>query len=215
VVVHDGPVMAAGARIEIIVRGQAAHAAMPHLARDPLLAAASLLVGVQSLVSRNLDPLDSGVVSLCTMEAGHAANQIPDHAIMRGTMRAHRAAVMDLQEDGLRRIADGVARAHGVSIAVDVSRGPIVTANTPEEARLAAEAVAGAGLDLRRDMPPSMAGEDFSWFLQERPGAFMWIGNGSAEGGRDLHSPHYDFNDAILPAAATSLAAVARKALSA
>ena len=213
VAVHDGPVMAAGARIEIVVKGHASHAAQPHLSRDPMLASAHLLVALQSLVSRNTDPLDAAVVSICTMEAGTAANQIPDRAVMRGTMRTHRTEVRDAVAAGIHRIAAGIGQTFGMEVEVSIPPGINVTANTRAEADLAAAAAAGAGLAVRRDVPPSMAGEDFGWFLAERPGAFVWIGNGPASAENALHNPGYDFNDAILPAAATALASFAARAL--
>ncbi len=213
IAVHDGPVMAAGCRVEIVVRGHAGHAALPHLTRDPMLASAHLLVALQSLVSRNVDPLDVAVVSICTMEAGTAANQIPEQAVMRGTMRSYRDPVRDALEDGMRRIAAGVGQTFGMDIAVDIRRGVAVTANLPAEAQLAASAATAAGLTVRRDLPPSMAGEDFGWYLQERPGAFVWIGNGPSTPENALHNSGYDFNDAILPAAATCLAGMAIRAL--
>jgi amidohydrolase len=213
IAVHDGPVMAAGARIEIVVKGHASHAAMPHLSRDPMLASAHLLVALQSLVSRNVDPLDVAVVSICTMEAGTAANQIPERAVMRGTMRSHRDAVRDAVEDGIRRISAGIGQTFGMAVAVDIRHGVAVTANSAAEATLAAEGAIAAGLTVRRDLPPSMAGEDFGWYLQERPGAFVWIGNGPATPENALHNPGYDFNDAILPAASTCLAGMAVRAL--
>ncbi|MBV8703349.1 MAG: amidohydrolase [Acetobacteraceae bacterium] len=208
--VHHGAVMAAGARLEFRVRGRSGHAALPHQARDPMLAAAHLLIALQSVVSRETDPLDAAVVSICTMQAGSAANQIPDEAVMRGTMRSLRAAVRDATEAALRRIAAGVAQTFGTEIEVAVRHGNIVTANTPAEADLAAEAGAAAGLAVRRDMAPAMTGEDFCWFLAEKPGAFVWIGNGP---GPELHNAGYDYNDAILPVAATYLASVAKRAL--
>ncbi|MBV8614996.1 MAG: amidohydrolase, partial [Acetobacteraceae bacterium] len=208
--VHHGPVMAAGARLEFRVRGRSGHAALPHQARDPMLAAAHLLIALQSVVSRETDPLDAAVVSICTMQAGSAANQIPDEAVMRGTMRSLRAPVRDATEAALRRIAAGVAQTFGVEIEVAVRHGNTVTANTPAEADLAAEAGAAAGLAVRRDMAPAMTGEDFCWFLAEKPGAFAWIGNGP---GPELHNAGYDYNDAILPVAATYLASVAKRAL--
>jgi hippurate hydrolase len=106
-----------------------------------------------------------------------------------------------------------VAQSCDVEIDVALRRGNPVTVNTPAERDLAAEAVVAAGLPLRRDMPPAMTGEDFAWYLQQRPGAFVWIGNGPAEDGRGLHSSSYNYNDAILPAAAGYLAGVARRAL--
>ena len=208
--VHHGAVMAAGARLEFRVRGRSGHAALPHQARDPMLAAAHLLIALQSVVSRETDPLDAAVVSICTMQAGSAANQIPDGAVMRGTMRSLRAAVRDATEAALRRIAAGVAQTFGTEIEVAVRHGNIVTANTPAEADLAAEAGAAAALAVRRDMAPAMTGEDFCWFLAEKPGAFVWIGNGP---GPELHNAGYDYNDAILPVAATYLASVAKRAL--
>ncbi|WP_343895861.1 amidohydrolase [Craurococcus roseus] len=214
VAVHDGPVMAAGARFEIAFEGHAGHAALPHLTRDPMLGAGHCIVALQSLVSRNVDPLDSAVVSVTVAEAGEAQNQVPQRSVLKGTMRFLRDATGDALEGGLRRVADGVAATYGLSAAVDVRRGVAVTANRPAERDLAAEA-AGAVSAVRRDLPPAMTGEDFSWFLQEVPGAFAWIGNGSAEGGRELHNPRYDFNDAILPVASAWLAEVAKRALAA
>jgi amidohydrolase len=213
IAVHDGPVMAAGARIEIVVKGHAGHAALPHLTRDPMLASAHLLVALQSLVSRNVDPLDVAVVSICTMEAGTASNQIPEQAVMRGTMRSHRAEVRDAVEAGIRRIAAGIGQTFGMAIDVDIVHGVAVTANTPAEAEMAASAATAAGLTVRRDVLPSMAGEDFGWFLHQVPGAFVWIGNGPSTPENALHNPGYDFNDTILPAAATCLASMAIRAL--
>jgi amidohydrolase len=213
VAVHDGPVMAAGNRLLFTITGHAGHAALPHLTRDPMVASAHLLLALQSIVSRTVDPLDSAVVTIATMQAGSAANQIPGQAIMRGTMRTLRNETRDHVEQAVRRIADGVARSFDVSIDVEVPRGNPVTCNTPAERDIAAEATTAAGLKLRRDLAPAMTGEDFAWYLEQRPGAFVWIGNGASDGGRDLHNATYDFNDAILPAASGFLAGVAKRAL--
>jgi len=213
VAVHDAAVMASGGRIEFHVKGHSGHAALPHLASDPMVASAHLLLALQTIVSRNVDPLDSAVITVATMEAGSAANQIPGEAVMRGTMRTLRDTVCDQVEDAIRRVAAGVGQACDVTIDVALRRGNPVTQNSPAERELAAKAAAAAGLPLRRDMPPAMTGEDFAWYLQERPGAFVWIGNGSSEGGCELHNSNYDFNDAILPAAAEYLANVAKRAL--
>jgi len=213
VAVHDGTVMASGGRIEFRVKGRSGHAALPHLTRDPMVASAHLLLALQTIVSRNVDPLDAVVITVATMETGSAANQIPDEAFMRGTMRTLRDEVCDAVETAIRRVAAGVAQSCDVEIDVALRRGNPVTVNTPAERDLAAEAVAAAGLPFRRDMPPAMTGEDFAWYLQQRPGAFVWIGNGPAEDGRGLHSSSYDYNDAILPAASDYLASVARRAL--
>jgi amidohydrolase len=213
VAVHDSAVMAAGNRLLFTVTGHSGHAALPHLTRDPMVASAHLLLALQSIVSRTVDPLDSAVVTVATMRAGSAANQIPGQAIMRGTMRALRNEVRDAIEQAIRRIAEGVARSFDVTIDVEIPPGIPVTANTPAERDLAAEAATAAGLKLHRDLAPAMTGEDFAWYLGRRPGAFVWIGNGPADGGRDLHNANYDFNDAILPAASGFLAGVAKRAL--
>jgi len=213
VAVHDQAVMAAGNRLTFTITGHGGHAALPHLTRDPMVAAAHLLLALQSVVSRNVDPLHSAVITIATMQAGSAANQIPGEAAMRGTMRTLSDTVRDQVEAAIHRIAAGVAQTFDVTIEVQIPRGNPVTANTPAERDLAAEAALGAGLPLRRDLLPAMTGEDFAWYLQQRPGAFVWIGNGPGEGGCDLHNANYDFNDSILPAAAGWLAGVARQAL--
>ncbi len=214
VAVHDRAVMASGGRLEFRVKGHSGHAAMPHLARDPVVASAHLLLALQTIVARNVDPLDSVVITMATIEAGSAVNQIPAEAVMRGTMRTLRTATRDLVEDAIRRVAAGVAQSCDVEIDVTLrGAGNPVTENSPAERELAAQAVTAAGLPLRRDMLPAMTGEDFSWYLQERPGAFVWIGNGATAGGCELHNSNYDFNDAILPAAAEYLANVAKRAL--
>jgi amidohydrolase len=213
VAVHDGPVMASGNRVYFTITGRSGHAALPHLARDPMVAAAHLLLALQTIVSRAVDPLDSAVLTIGMLQAGSAANQISDTAVMRGTMRTLRDAVAEQVETEIRRIADGVARTFGVTIEAEIPRGNVVTANAPAEREMAAEAVQSLDLPLRRDLAPAMTGEDFCWYLQQRPGAFVWIGNGPSDGGRDLHNARYDFNDAILPAASGYLAGIAKRAL--
>ncbi len=213
VALHDGPVMAAGSRLRLEVHGHAGHAAIPQATRDPVLAAAHLIVALQTIVSRNVDPVQAAVLSVCTMQAGVASNQIPGTAILTGTYRNHSAEVGDLVASSIRRVAAGVAATFGVEVEVDIHTGVSATVNASAEADLAAAAAAAMGAIVRRDLPPTMASEDFGWFLQERPGAFAWIGNGPVDGGRELHNPAYDFNDDILPVAAGWLAATARQAL--
>ena len=213
VAVHDAAVMASGGRIEFRVKGVSGHAALPHLTRDPVVASAHLLLALQTIVSRNVDPLDAVVISVATMEAGTAANQIPGEAVLRGTMRTLRNPTCDEVEDAIRRVCAGVALSCDVQIEAALRRGNPVTVNAPAERDMAAEAVVAAGLPLRRDMAPAMTGEDFAWYLEHRPGAFVWIGNGPADDGRGLHNSSYDYNDAILPAAAGYLASVAKRAL--
>ena len=216
VAVHDRAVMAAGARFEIAFEGHAGHAALPHLTRDPMLGAGHCIVALQSIVARNVDPLQAGVVSVTIAEAGEAQNQIADRAVLKGTARWLADATGEAIEAGLRRVAEGIAGAFGLRSTVEFRVGVQVTANHPGERDMAA-AAAGSVTTVRRDMLPAMTGEDFSWFLHEVPGAFVWIGNGPADrngvGGCELHNPRYDFNDAILPVASGFLAAVAKRAL--
>ena len=215
IAVHDSAVMASGGRLNFLIKGHSGHAALPHMARDPMIAAAHLLLALQTIVSRNVDPLDAAVITIGIMQAGSAANQIPGEALMRGTVRTLRDSVRDEMEAAIQRVASGVAQTFGVEIDVTQPRGNPVTRNSAAERDLAAVAVAEAGLPLRRDMAPAMTGEDFAWYLTQRPGAFVWIGNGPGDGGRELHNSNYDYNDAILPAASGYLASVAKRALGA
>ncbi len=213
VAVHTGPVMAAGARINISIEGIAGHAALPHLTRDPVLAAGHLIVGLQSVVARNVDPLQAGVISLGSIEGGAAPNQIPSTVTLRGTCRSYSNETRDILESGIHRVCAGVAEMLGVKITAEVIRGVSVTSNRAEDAELAAQAAALAGLPVRRDLLPAMTGEDFGWMLEQCPGAYVWIGNGPGGEGRDLHNDGYDYNDAILPAASSYLASIARYTL--
>jgi hippurate hydrolase len=213
VAVHPGPVMAGGARVELSIEGHAGHAAMPHQTRDPMVAAGHLLVALQTIVARNVDPIEAGVISIGMIEGGVAANQIPSRVTMRGTSRYYSAATRQVIDDGIHRVAAGVATMFGVEVKVDIHHGVGPTVNTRGEAALAAIAVQSAGLELRQDLAPAMTGEDFAWMLQALPGAYVWVGNGPAEPGRELHNPGYDYNDAILPMASGYLASVAMQAL--
>jgi hippurate hydrolase len=129
---------------------------------------------------------------------------------MTGTLRFFHREIGDQIEEGIRRIAEGVGRTLGVEARVEVRRGVSATINHHDEAELAAASAAAIGAKVRRDLPPTMASEDFGWYLEQRPGAFAWIGNGA---GAELHTPGYDYNDAILPTAAGWLASTARRAL--
>jgi amidohydrolase len=213
IALHDGAVMASGSRLSFTITGHSGHAALPHLARDPMVAAAHLLLALQTIVSRNVDPLESAVITIGMIQAGRAANQIPGEALMRGTMRTLKSSVRDEMEIAIERVAAGVAQTFGVKIDVQQDRAYTPVTNTPAERDLAAGMVRDAGIPLRRDMAPAMTGEDFAWYLAQRPGAFAWIGNGPSDGGRELHNSNYDFNDAILPVASGYLAGVAKRAL--
>jgi hippurate hydrolase len=213
IAVHDGVVMASGGRVSITIDGHAGHAGMPHLTRDPVMAAGHLIVALQSIVSRSVDPLDTAVLSLCTLEGGTARNQIAGRVSIGGTLRYHRDAVKDTVVARIEQICAGIATSFGVKVTPEIVIGVGVVINTPAEADLARLAADKVRAELRRDLAPSMAGEDFAHFLSRRPGAFVWIGNGELRDGAELHGPCYDFNDAILPVASSWMAEVARTAL--
>jgi hippurate hydrolase len=198
--VHAGPVMACADQFDIRVRGHGAHAAMPQQGRDPLLAGAALVQALQGIVSRNVDPLDAAVLSVTRFHAGEAYNIIPDHVDLGGTVRAFRPEVEDLVEAAMERQCAGIAAAYGLQASLDYRRGYPPTVNTAAEAALCRQVAAGLVGDeqVRTSLPPSMGAEDFAYFLRERPGCYVWIGNGEKEGGCMLHNPHYDFNDDIL-----------------
>jgi len=212
VAVHERAVMAAGARFEIAFEGHAAHAALPHLSRDPMVAAGHCIVALQTVVARNVDPLAGGVVSLTVIEGGEAQNQIPHRVTLKGSARWLSPVAGEAINSGIQRITQGIGATFGVEAKVTWRPGVAVTENHPAERDLAA-AAAGAVTAVRRDVLPAMTGEDFCWFLQKVPGAFVWIGNGPAEAGRELHNPLYDFNDDILPVASGFLAEVAKRSL--
>ncbi len=198
--VHDAAVMASADRFDISFLGVGAHAAMPNLGRDPLLAGAAFVQAAQSLVSRRLDPLAAGVVSITQFHAGEAYNVIPDRALLSGTVRSFDAQVRKQLESELEQLARGIAAAHGVDVEFTFHRGYPATINTAAEAALCARAAAAlvGEAAVERKLPPSMGAEDFADFLQQRPGAYIWLGNGPGEGGCTLHNPNYDFNDDII-----------------
>jgi hippurate hydrolase len=210
VMLHDGPIMAAAANFNITLHGHAGHAAMPHLTADPVQGAAHLIIALNSIIARNIDPQDAGVISTCTLAAGNAQNQIAQSARIGGTIRALLPEVMEALQARIRLVAEHTAAAFGLMAEVDIAGYLPATINHKAEADLAAGVAAGLGLAVRRDMRPTMGAEDFGRFLQEIPGAYAWIGNGPSAG---LHHPAFDYNDEILPVAANYLAATAKAAL--
>jgi amidohydrolase len=197
--IRPGPQMAAADRFDIVVEGKGAHAALPHQGVDPIVVAAQIVGALQGIVSRGIDPLEACVVSVTRIKAGSAYNVIPQEARLAGTVRTLKAETSQFAEGRLREIAEGVARAHRASARVSYSRGYPVTLNHAAQTAFAAEAargVAGAA-QVNADCAPVMGAEDFSYMLEARPGAFIFLGNGDSAG---LHHPAYDFNDAIIPA---------------
>jgi amidohydrolase len=207
IAVHPGPVMAAADQFEIIVSGHGAHAAMPHRGIDPVLVAAHIVTAAQSLISRGTDPADSAVLSITVVDAGTAYNVIPDSAALRGTMRTFSEQTRSRIKTQLAHLASSIAEGFGAKAVVNIRPGGYpATINTEPEARRAAEIAAQVvGSDnVVWAPPPTMAAEDFGYMLQQRPGAYIWLGHGGHSGpGCRLHNPHYDFNDAILTTGAS------------
>jgi amidohydrolase len=199
--VRPGPILASTDRFEITVKGYGTHAAYPHLGIDPFVIGAQITLALQTVVSRNLDPLDSAVLTIGFMRGGSAFNVIPDELVIGGTVRAFRPAVQDLIERRIGEIARGTAATFGATAEAKYIRGYPPTVNDATEAEFAAMVAAEVcGEDaVDRATPPSMGGEDFSYFLNARPGAMLWVGNGPGEGGCFLHNPKYDFNDSAIP----------------
>jgi amidohydrolase len=200
IAVTEGPVMAGADRFEITINARGAHAAMPHQGTDAILAGADLVQAFQSLVSRATDPLDSAVVSVTRFHAGHADNILPEQAVLGGTVRSFSPELQDALEAGLGRICTGIEATHRVRIELHYDRGYPPTINAEEPSficREVARQVVGGELVLTH-LKPSMGAEDFAYLSRVVPGCYVWLGNGPGEGGCMLHSPHYDFNDAII-----------------
>jgi hippurate hydrolase len=205
VAVNTGACMASADHFAITLTGRGSHAAMPHQAIDPILAAASLIQALQMVVSRTTDPLDPAVLSVTMLNGGSAFNVIPDTVTLGGTARAMVASTRAAMEQKIRDISALTAKAHGCSVEVDWQPGYPPTVNTETEALRAADvarAVVGSN-KVHVNMPPSMVAEDFAFMLEERPGAYIWLGAGEAVEGKMLHNTGYDFNDDILPVGAS------------
>lgn len=203
--VCTGPIMAAYDVFEIRLRGRGCHAAMPHLGADPVVAAAQIVNSLQTISSRNVNPMDQVVLSITQIHAGDTWNVIPAEAVLRGTVRTFRSSVQDLVESRMQRIVVDLATAFDCQAEIDYQRRYPATVNTPEQTGWASHAAADiVGPENVDDhATPCMGSEDFAFLLQQRPGCYLWAGNGPAEGGRVLHSPRYDFNDQLLPVGAS------------
>ncbi len=210
--ITPGPSAAGGAFFDITVTGRGAHGARPEASVDPVLVAAHITAALQSVVARNVPPADTAVLSVTRITGGDAYNVIPQSAVLSGTARAFRPEVMTLMEEGMKRIARGVAEGFGASAEVDfrVIFAPLINdaAETTVIADAAASLVGESNVD--RAKPPGMGSEDFSFMMEKVPGAYIQVGNGESA---QLHNPAYDFNDACTPYGAAVLAAVAERRL--
>lgn len=200
IVVNAGPMMASQDTFKITLTGKSCHAAMPENGADPIIAAAQLIMGLQTIPSRRLSPKDAIVISVTQLEAGEVINSIPEIAILRGTVRCLspdvRVAAIGIMDDMVRQIPAGF----GVTGRLDYRNGYPVTLNDPQAAATAYRAAAAvAGPDKATfGAPPSMAAEDFAFMLQVCPGAYLWLGAGDSASTVGLHHPRYDFNDEII-----------------
>jgi amidohydrolase len=205
IIVHENVVAAAADRFEMTVRGQGGHAAAPHLTIDPIPIAARILLAIEALPGQLTDASSPAVVTVGAIHAGEAFNIIPDTASLVGTVRCFSEDVRRSLEDAIRRIADGEATMRGASVEIDYKTLFAPTVNTAAQARHLAEAVADVAGEssVVWNPVPEMGSEDFSFMLQRRPGCYFMIGQGDAEHQAVCHDTRYDFNDRILPLAAS------------
>jgi hippurate hydrolase len=213
--IRPGPMMAAFDTFEITINGRGTHAALPHLGVDSILVGAHVVAALQSIASRNTDPVESAVVSVTQMHGGDTWNVIPDDVVLRGTTRSFEPRIQKSLEPTIRRVADGVCRAFGATMTMRYEERypPLINeaSATDWAAKVAADIVGADNVDPA--YAPTMGGEDFAFMLQAKRGAYIFIGNGSGEGGCMLHNPHYDFNDEVLPLGASYWARLVEKSL--
>ena len=212
--IRPGPIMAATAEFTITVKGRGGHAAMPNGTIDPIVITSQLVTALQTITSRNADPVEALVVSVTKFHAGDAYNVIPEKAEIAGTVRTLKKEMAKMAEQRLRAICAGIAATFGAEIEVDYDANYPVTFNHPEETAFASDVAAAIAGDAKviRAMTPVMGGEDFSYMLEARPGAFIFIGNGESAG---LHHPAYDFNDEAIPHGVSYWVKIAETALAA
>jgi amidohydrolase len=196
--IRPGPIMAAADRLTIEIEGKGGHAARPHLSIDTVLVGAQIINQIQSIVSRNVDPLQSAVVSICMFHAGSTDNVIPQTALLKGTARSLDPKVRDLLEARIHAVVEGTAALYGATAKLTYKRDYPVLRNHERETSFAASVAADVvgGPHVNTAMVPVMGAEDFSFMLEERPGAFIFVGNGPSAG---LHHPAYNFNDEVIP----------------
>lgn len=212
--IRKGATMAAADSFEIKITGRGSHAAAPHMSIDPVLTSAHIIIALQSIVSRQMDPLKSLVVTVATTHGGTASNVIPGDVTLTGTVRTLLPETRDFAQKRLTEVAQATAQVHGATAEVIYHRGYPVTFNHENETDFAvgvASAVVGANA-VNTDAPPHMGAEDFSYMLEARPGAFIFIGNGDTAG---LHNAAYDFNDEVIPYGISYWVGLAEKSLAA
>ena len=209
----SGPCYASSNEFEIVVKGKGAHAAMPHLGTDPVPAACAMVQGFQTIISRNLRPIDTGVISVTIIQAGEAINVIPDSCSVRGTVRTFTTEVLDMVQQRMQAMAESTAAAYGCECEFSFKRNYPPTVNHEIETDFARRVLGEvSGPENVLEFEPTMGAEDFSYYLQAKPGCYFMIGNGDGahrQGGHGLgpcmlHNPSYDFNDDLIPLGATA-----------
>ncbi|WP_102868781.1 M20 aminoacylase family protein [Pseudovibrio exalbescens] len=211
--IRPGPLMAATDEFEITITGQGGHAARPYETIDPIVAGAQVVNALQSIVSRNANALDAAVVSVTVFEAGSAFNIVPETAKLRGTVRTLSNEVREMVEERMKTMVEGICAAHGATATINYHKGYPVTSNHADQTDFAASVareVAGSEAKVNSDVTPTMGGEDFSFMLEERPGAFIFAGNGDTA---KVHNPAYDFNDDLIPYGCSYFIRLVEKAL--
>ena len=203
--IRPGPIMASSDMFEITLKGIGTHAAIPNLGRDPVVAASHLVAALQSITSRTVSPFDAAVVTVTQIHSGDTWNVIPEEAVLRGTTRAFKEELQEHMEAEIRRLSEHTARAFDMTAEVHYERRYPPTVNDAAETDFTAAVARKIAGDDRvfLDKDPMMGAEDFAFMLNEKPGAYIWMGNGPREGGCMLHNPHYDFNDEALPIGAS------------
>jgi len=200
--VRPGPMMASADKFDIVVRGMGTHGAMPHRGVDPVVCAAQIVTALQTIASRETNPLDAVVVSVTQIHAGEAYNVIPNECVLRGTIRAFEPKVRQGLPAAMQRIAGGIAMAMGCEMSLHYDHGYPPLVNTEKEVGIAAKAMAAVvGAErTTTDGVMTMGSEDFAFMLEAKPGAYVFVGNGTSA---SLHNPKYDFNDDVLPIGAS------------
>ncbi|MFL5009713.1 M20 aminoacylase family protein [Rhizobium sp.] len=212
ILLRSGPMMAASDTVEITIRGKGGHASRPHLTIDPVVVACSLVVSLQTIISRNLDPTQTAVITVGTIHAGDAVNVIPEYAKLALSVRSFEPRIRDLLQERITKLARSVAEGHDAVIEIDYDRGNPVVVNSPAEtdfARIVAAELVGE--DKVATCPLIPGSEDFAHFLEHKPGSFLRLGNGTSSA--ILHSPKYDFADASLTVGAAMWARLAERYL--
>ena len=210
--VSPGPVMASSNEFKITIRGKGSHAALPHNGIDPVPVACQLVQAFQTIITRNKKPVDAGVISVTMIHAGEATNVVPDYCVLEGTVRTFSIEVLDMIEQRMRELSEGLCAAFGAHCEFVFDRNYPPTINSAPEAAFAREVMATiVGADKVLAQEPTMGAEDFSYMLQAKPGAYCFIANGDGQhremghggGPCTLHNPSYDFNDELIPLGAT------------